>query len=235
MQEMSSPSRSGRRRHAVAVALAAAAALAAVGCGKAGPQAGSSTSAGGPSGTALVATTPAATSDVDRVTWALYRETSTLDPIYAFDTPDNTVLATLCDSLMRQRPDGTIVPGLAASYTYRDPTTIVLGIRAGVHFWDGSALTAADVVYSLDRQRDPKLGSLYGPAFARVRSVEATGPLQVTIKLSKPDYWLRGEALLGAGNDHLQARGPGPGAQVRDAGRHGDVHRAVQARIVEAG
>jgi peptide/nickel transport system substrate-binding protein len=143
-------------------------------------------------GHGLLTRTPPATSSVRSVVWAVYRPVNGLDPIFAFDYPENTVISVLCDSLLRQQPDGAITPGLA-TLTHKTPRQIVLHVRAGVHFWDGSPLTAADVVFSLDRQRDPSLGGLYTQVFDRVRSIRATGPLEVTIDLTKPDYWLEGE------------------------------------------
>ena len=59
--------------------------------------------------------------DTGPVTWALYREVGTLDPIQAFDYPENTVDAALCDSLFQQQPDGTIKPGLAVLVSYGPP------------------------------------------------------------------------------------------------------------------
>jgi peptide/nickel transport system substrate-binding protein len=137
-------------------------------------------------------TTPPATSDVDHVTWATYREANTLDPIYAFDYPENTVINSMCESLLLQQPDGKIAPGLA-TLSRPDETTMVLTLRDGVKFWDESPMTADDVVFSLQRESDPTLGGFYGAAFSRVASITATGPNVVTIKLNQPDYWLDGE------------------------------------------
>jgi hypothetical protein len=36
------------------------------------------------------------------VTWAVYRETATLDPIKAFDYPDNAAVALTCDARARE-------------------------------------------------------------------------------------------------------------------------------------
>jgi peptide/nickel transport system substrate-binding protein len=141
----------------------------------------------------LPTSTPAASGAYSgAVTWALYRETNSLDPIFAFDYPENTVIAALCDTLLRQSPSGVVGPGLS-SLSYTNPTTLVFTIRKGVTFWDGTPLTSADVVYSLDRQRNPKLAGFYGLVFDRVTSITATGPLKVTIKLKQPDNWLVGE------------------------------------------
>jgi peptide/nickel transport system substrate-binding protein len=177
---------------AVAVVVAVSAAVAGAGCGKATDNSGSAQrSESALQG--LSPTTPAATQDVDKVTWATYRDTSTLDPIYAFDFPDNAVLSVVCDSLLRQEPNGELTPAVATSVEYSDSKTLVITLRDGVKFWDGTPVTPEDVVFSLERQRDPRNGGLYIPTFNRVESISATGPKQVTIKLSKPDYLLRGE------------------------------------------
>ena len=137
-------------------------------------------------------TTPAAAGEVDSVTWATYREVNSLDPIYAFDYPENTVIYSMCESLLWQQPDGTIAPGIT-TLTRPDDVTMVFTVRDGVTFWDGSPLTADDIVFSLQRQMDPNLGGFYGAAFARVASITATAPNEATITLSQPDYFLEGE------------------------------------------
>jgi peptide/nickel transport system substrate-binding protein len=75
----------------------------------------------------------------------------------------------------------------------------VFTLRPGVKFWDGHSVTPADVVYSLDRAMNPKLGGLYSWVFNRVASIQVTGPARVTIKLKQPDYWLQGELSSRAG------------------------------------
>jgi peptide/nickel transport system substrate-binding protein len=140
----------------------------------------------------LPATTPPAKGPVKQVTWALYRDINTLDPAFAYDYPENTVVSTMCEALERQQPNGSIEPGLASLH-YATPTRIMLTLRPGIHFWDGHPLTPADVVFSLRRQSDPKLGGFYGSVFDRVRSITAVGTHQVQITLSQPDYWLAGE------------------------------------------
>lgn len=62
--------------------------------------------------------------------------------------------------------------------------TIVITLRDGVKFHNGQAMTSADVVASLNRWG--KHGSRGGLLFANVESVEATGDLEVTIKLNAP-------------------------------------------------
>jgi peptide/nickel transport system substrate-binding protein len=173
-----------KRSLITAVALMAAIPLAATACGR------SATSNGNTSpGNRLVTMTKPGTSRVGSLTWAVYRDVNSLDPIYAFDYPENTADSLMCESLLRQTPDGAVAPGLA-TMSQPSPTRLVFTIRPGVTFWDGHPVTPADVVYSLDRAMDVKLGGYYVVIFDRVRSIAATGASQVTITLTQPDYWL---------------------------------------------
>ncbi len=137
--------------------------------------------------------TPAPAGEAESAVWAVYRETATIDPIYVFDYPDNAAMAIACESLLRQNPDLTIGPGLAESVEYTDPNTLVITLRDGVTFWDGTPLAAADVVFSLERQRNPELGGFYGAVFANVDTIEATGDLEVTMTMTAQDTALIGE------------------------------------------
>ena len=176
------------RRWAV-LGTAALVALSAAGCGKSATD-----TAPAKAETAnLSPTTPAAKGDTGPVTWATYREVGTLDPIQAFDYPENTVITSMCDSLLQQQPDGSYKPGLASKVDTPDDRTLVLTINTAAKFWDGKNVTPEDVVYSLKRNTNAKLAGFYGLVFQNVTSMEATGDDQVTIKLGKPDNWLQGE------------------------------------------
>jgi peptide/nickel transport system substrate-binding protein len=153
---------------------------------------GGRTTGGTQGGQQLAVTTKAGTKPVDKIVWAVYRDVNSLDPIYAFDYPENTTDSLLYESLLRQAPDGSIGPGLA-TLTYPDPNTMVFTLKPNITFWDGAALTPDDVVYSLNRNTDAKLAGFYTAVFSRVSSITATGANEVTVKLSKPDYWLPGE------------------------------------------
>lgn len=137
--------------------------------------------------------TPAPTKEKDSAVWAVYRETSTIDPIFVFDYPDNAAMAIACESLLRQNPDLTIGPGLATKVEYTSPTSMVITLRDDVKFWDGTPMTAADVVFSLNRQKDPANGGFYGATFANVTSIEATGDTEVTVTTTSQDMALLGE------------------------------------------
>ena len=174
-------------------ALTAIAALAIAACGKAAPDSSTSQSTAAPSASnTLKPTTPAPTGEAGKVTWATYRDVGTIDPIQAFDYPENTAITTLCDSLQRQAPDGTIGPGLA-TLKHPNDTTLVITLKDGPTFWDGKPVTADDVLFSLQRAADPKAGGFYGAVFSRVASMKKTSDTVVTVTLKQPDFWLDGE------------------------------------------
>jgi len=202
----------------MAVAVAAACAAAAPACGRA---------ASSPLGkispvSALVATTPADAKTVRSVVWATNRDVISLDPIFALGYPEYTAESLMCESLLRQAPDGSLEPGLA-TVSNPSPTRLVFTLRHGVKFWDGHPVTSADVVYSLDRQMNPKLAGSYGWVFDRVATITATSPAQVTITLRQPDYW-----RLRRGQPQRRAGQPGraPGA-VAGAEPPGDYQLRV--------
>lgn len=159
-------------------------ALLLVGCGGGG----SSTSTGQATGGVQVTESlPEPTGDVDSFTWALYAEPTSLDFAYLGDFPPMEVDANVLEPLLRLQPDMSLAPCLAESYESPDPLTWVYNIRPGVTFHDGTTLTADDVLYCLQRQMDPKVGSFSSYIFTNVRSVEKTGPDQVTVHMKKPD------------------------------------------------
>jgi peptide/nickel transport system substrate-binding protein len=182
----------GSRRRWAVTAMAAACVLTAAACGRSAGTSGSSTSGNISPTKGLVATSPAGATTVPSVVWAVYRDVNSLDPIFAFDYPENTADSLMCESLLRQAPDGSLQPGLA-TIANPSPTKFVFTLRSGAKFWDGHPVTPADVVYSLDRNTNAKLGGFYGAVFSRVASIAATGANQVTITLKQPDYWLQGE------------------------------------------
>jgi peptide/nickel transport system substrate-binding protein len=155
------------RLHALSTVTAAGVLLAAL------PLAGCGTSSGEPSGSSTLR-------------WGIATAPRSLDPAHAFDGNSMLVSNELLEPLVSLDPEGKPVPRLAESWRRPDPLTYVYELRSGVTFWDGKPLTAEDVVYSIDRHRDPKVASELAGYLQDVASVKATGPLEVTIRLSSP-------------------------------------------------
>lgn len=135
----------------------------------------------------LTAHTPKAKSDIDSFTWALATEPFSLDPAYAFDYADNTVLSNMCESLLRWNSDLSVSPGLATKVDHPDPLSWVYTIREGVKFHDGSTMRPSDVVFSLEHHLDPEVGSFWFDTYKNVESIRQTGADQVTVRTRIPD------------------------------------------------
>lgn len=81
----------------------------------------------------------------------------TLDPILASDVQTDFTVAGAYDKLIDYDADGELVPRLATEWTYNDDATVVtLTLRDDAVFHSATPVTAADVVYTLDRIK--KLG-----------------------------------------------------------------------------
>lgn len=172
--------RAGRPRGAGVTAVFVAAALALAGC--------SGGSGGGDEdqvkASDLVSELPAATGEVDVLKWNLPGEPETLDPANTVYYASGTVVRNLCDSLITANPDFTLKPNLA-TFEVKSPTQIVYTINKDAKFWDGSPVTAEDVAYTLNRVRDPKYVLSF--IMINVKSVDVTGPNEVTVNFKTPD------------------------------------------------
>jgi peptide/nickel transport system substrate-binding protein len=76
---------------------------------------------------------------------------------------------------------------LAESIEHDKATVWTIKLRKGVQFHDGKSLTADDVVYSLNRHKDAAVGSKAKALASQMEEIKATGPLEVTIRLSGPN------------------------------------------------
>ncbi|WP_130732755.1 ABC transporter substrate-binding protein [Komagataeibacter xylinus] len=78
-------------------------------------------------------------------------------------------------------------PALAERIESDDLQTWHITLRRGVTFHDGAALTAADVVYSLARHKDPAVGSQQRVIAQEMADIQAVGPLDVRVTLRGPN------------------------------------------------
>lgn len=96
----------------------------------------------------------------------------------------STIESLVAQGLMEFEPDGKVKRGLAESVEQPNPTTYVYHLKSA-KFSDGKPLTAADVVFSLERARSGK-ESVVKSEWADVASISASNGATVVIKLKRP-------------------------------------------------
>jgi peptide/nickel transport system substrate-binding protein len=94
------------------------------------------------------------------------------------------------ETLMHFSPQGRVIPWLAQSVTQPSPELYIYHLHHGVKFWDGTELTSADVVYSLEHQGAPASQVAFG--YEAVKSIVAKNryTVVVTLKHPAPDWRL---------------------------------------------
>ena len=111
---------------------------------------------------------------------------SSLDPHTGIHGGEQQVLWALFDSLIRFDEDINLLPGLAESWEYTDPTTLLLHIRPGVTFHDGTELNAEAVKWNFERQMDPEVDATTQGEFSLVESIEVVDEHTLKITFSAP-------------------------------------------------
>lgn len=87
------------------------------------------------------------------IRWASQGDSLTADPHAANELTTTSAARKVYDSLVYADKDLNFIPWLATSWKLVDPTTWEFRLREGVKWQDGSAFTARDVKFSLDRAR----------------------------------------------------------------------------------
>jgi peptide/nickel transport system substrate-binding protein len=90
------------------------------------------------------------------------------------------------DPLIYDEPNGTFAPDLATSWSYvgTGNTTFRLNLRPGVHFTDGTLLTAQAVKNSLEYVKGTGQGE--ASLLVNLASIDVTGPLSLVLHFSAP-------------------------------------------------
>jgi peptide/nickel transport system substrate-binding protein len=141
------------------------------------------------------------------------REPTCLDPHNNGDMPQTYVARQFLDSLVSERPDGTVVPWLADSWTTSpDGLTYTFKIKQGVKFHDGTPLDAAAVKANFDQILDPATESLTDTGYLRpyYESSRAVDPATFELKLKSPYSALvpvLSQAFFGIESPKAMARG----------------------------
>lgn len=122
----------------------------------------------------------------DIIVVAMANTPLSFDPRVGADEASQKIHQLLYNNIVKIDDQLRVVPELAESLTNPDPLTYIATLRRGVRFHDGSALTAADVVYTFSSFLDPDFLSAKKGAYRLVESVRALDEYTVEFKLKEP-------------------------------------------------
>ena len=129
----------------------------------------------------------AGAADARSLKWARTGDALTLDPHAQNEGPTHNLMHQIYEPLLIRDASGKVLPTLALSWAVTsDPTVWEFKLRQGVKFHNGNAFTADDVVFSLDRARQP--------------TSDMKGLLSSIEKVSKIDDY----------TVHIKTKGPNP-------------------------
>ncbi|HSW84400.1 MAG TPA: ABC transporter substrate-binding protein [Usitatibacter sp.] len=111
----------------------------------------------------------------------------TLDPAKGANATDYCRHNMLYSGLTQLDASLAPLPALAEEIRNDKATTWTFKLRKDVKFHDGSPLTPADVVYSLNRHKDAATASKVKTVAEQFTEVKASGPNEVQVKLAGPN------------------------------------------------
>lgn len=131
---------------------------------------------------ALAPITQAQQGDVLRI--GIRDDPDILDPTFSRTYVGTVVMTALCDKLFDFDAKLNIVPVLAAGYQWADSTTLLIKLRAGVHYHNGETLDADAVKYTLERHLNAS-GSFRRSEIGAMDHVEVVDPLTVRVVMKQ--------------------------------------------------
>jgi len=147
---------------------------------------------------ALIAGCRSAPRDPHTVVFLIDSSPNNLDPRIGTDGPSEHIDELLFDGLVERDPSFHFMPALAERWEQPDPLTLVFYLRGGVRFHDGRAMTARDVVWSVESIRNGAVISPKANAYASIDKVEAPDERTVVMHLKHPDNFLLTNLSTGA-------------------------------------
>ncbi len=107
-------------------------------------------------------------------------------PLTARTQVDRDLVALLFSGLLRNGPQGTVVPDLAERWSVNDAGTAwTVDLREDARWHDGQPVTAEDVLFTIRALQDPAYSGPSSTSWSEVEVV-ASGPHRVTFTLETP-------------------------------------------------
>lgn len=135
----------------------------------------------------VIAVPASAQKSKDTLRMGYYDPISVVDSVFDPKTESGAGTRAVYDALiLYDEVSHKIVPHLATSWTYIDPTMIEFELRKDVKFSDGTPFTADDVVYTIDFLTDPKARFRLPNRISWLSGVEKINPYTVRIRSDAP-------------------------------------------------
>ena len=116
--------------------------------------------------------------------WAAAGDPLTLDPYAQNESLTNVVNGQIYEFLVARDKQLNIVPQLATEWKQNGPLQWTFKLRPGVKFHDGRAFTADDVVFSLQRAKQPTSQiAAYASALGEARKID-----DLTVEFNLPQF-----------------------------------------------
>ena len=126
-----------------------------------------------------------------------------VNPISAISDADKDLVSLVYSGLMRRQSDGTFIPDLAESYTVSpDGLNYTFTIKKDARFHDGNKLDADDVVYTIEKLKDPLIKSSKKISWDGI-TVEKIDDQKVSFKLKQPYISFLDNTTLGIMPIHI--------------------------------
>ncbi|MGE5702051.1 MAG: ABC transporter substrate-binding protein [Clostridia bacterium] len=175
------------RFRGLATTLTLATALLVAGCSSSG-QTGSTDNGGAASSAGTTSETPSTGGKSGgTVTMAMESDIVSLDPAFSYDFVTGLVDNQITEGLLKFDKDSKLAPNLAEKWESPDDKTYLYYLRKDVTFQDGTPMTIDDVLFSMERIRDPKTASYVGWMYENVDKIEKVDDWTVKVTLSQPD------------------------------------------------
>ncbi len=184
---------------------------------------------------ASAAAAPSLAQDLPQLRVAMSQDADALDPTLSRTYVQRVATLNMCDGLFTYNDKLAVVPRLATGYEWIDSKTLVVKLRPGVTFHDGTPVDAASVKYSLERHATMS-GSARKGDVASLDHVEVVDPLTVRFILKAPDVVFLSQLAVRAGvlvsPKASEAAGKDFALNPVCAGPYKFVERVAQDRIV---
>jgi peptide/nickel transport system substrate-binding protein len=179
--------------------------------------------------------TPALAQELPALRVGMSQDADSLDPTLSRTYVQRVATLNMCDGLFTYDAKLAIVNRLAVGYEWVDAKTLVVKLRPGVTFQDGTPVDAASVKYSLERHATMS-GTARKGDVASLDHTEVVDPLTVRFVLKQPDVVFLSQLAVRAGvlvsPKAAEAAGKDFALHPVCAGPYKFAERVAQDRIV---